>query len=242
MTRTEFNHILTNPIQIDTIFTNKIEAVLEAYPFFQIGHVLHLKGLQNQDSFKFNTSLKKAAAYSTDRTVLFDFIADKKAFEHNVKNTKNGLENIVKLHKNIGTSNDSALKRAQESLKIGRPIAFSTNETHSFNEWLKLESFSPIKRKPTSGNLELIEKFIKSSPKIKPLKKDLDTLSFTKDHQENLDIMTETLAKVYLEQKRYEKAIKAYKILSLKYPEKSSFFADRIKAIKFLKKHNKSTS
>ena len=50
--------------------------------------------------------------------------------------------------------------------------------------------------------------------------------------------MTETLAKVYLEQKKYKKAIQAYRILSLKYPEKSSFFANRIKAVKELQKEN----
>ncbi len=47
--------------------------------------------------------------------------------------------------------------------------------------------------------------------------------------------MTETLARIYLEQKNYDKAIQSYKILSLKYPEKSSFFADQIKAVKELK-------
>ena len=49
--------------------------------------------------------------------------------------------------------------------------------------------------------------------------------------------MTETLAQVYLEQKKYKKAIQAYKILSLKYPEQSGFFADRIKAVKKLQKN-----
>ena len=39
--------------------------------------------------------------------------------------------------------------------------------------------------------------------------------------------MTETLARIYLEQKKYDNAIKAYQILILKYPEKSGFFADR---------------
>jgi hypothetical protein len=50
--------------------------------------------------------------------------------------------------------------------------------------------------------------------------------------------MTETLAKVYLEQKKYSKAIQAYEILILKYPEKSIFFADRIKDIKILQQNN----
>jgi hypothetical protein len=51
---------------------------------------------------------------------------------------------------------------------------------------------------------------------------------------ENDSLMTETLAHVYVEQKKYEKAITAFTILSLKYPEKSSFFALQIEAIKKL--------
>ena len=49
--------------------------------------------------------------------------------------------------------------------------------------------------------------------------------------------MTETLARIYLEQKQYTKAIKSYEILSLKYPEKSGFFADQIKRIQILQKN-----
>jgi len=51
-------------------------------------------------------------------------------------------------------------------------------------------------------------------------------------------LMTETLAKVYLEQKNYKKAIQAYKILILKNPEKSGFFADQIRAIEKLQDTN----
>ena len=50
--------------------------------------------------------------------------------------------------------------------------------------------------------------------------------------------MTESLAKVYLQQKNYKKAIQAYKILSLKNPEKSGFFADQIRAIKKIMAQN----
>jgi len=51
-------------------------------------------------------------------------------------------------------------------------------------------------------------------------------------------LMTETLARIYLEQKNYKKAIQSYNILSLKYPEKSGFFADQIKAIKKIQEQN----
>ncbi len=46
------------------------------------------------------------------------------------------------------------------------------------------------------------------------------------------DYMTETLAKVYIKQEKYNEAMKAYKILSLKYPEKISLFANQIKHLK----------
>ena len=52
-------------------------------------------------------------------------------------------------------------------------------------------------------------------------------------------IMTETLARIYLSQKKYDHAIEAYSILMLKNPKKSSFFALRIEEIKELKKKTK---
>ena len=82
----------------------------------------------------------------------------------------------------------------------------------------------------------LIDRFIAENPKIfpsegKPSEVDIKQ-SLKLDKKE---LMTETLARVYLEQGKYKKAIQAYRILSLKYPKKSSFFADQIKAVEKLR-------
>jgi len=54
------------------------------------------------------------------------------------------------------------------------------------------------------------------------------------EDKSDTSLMTETLANIYLKQKKFTKAIEAYEILSLKYPEKNSFFARKIKKIKNL--------
>lgn len=50
----------------------------------------------------------------------------------------------------------------------------------------------------------------------------------------DIKVITETMAKVYEMQKKYGKALQAYELLSLKYPEKSDLFAARINYLKNL--------
>jgi len=141
----------------------------------------------------------------------------------------------------------------EEKLAIGKPLDFAKEEKHSFQEWLQLSSFKPIERENPSiksihtsileeeknKKLAIIDRFIEANPKISPIKSDtVIPIVSEQNSVENSFLMTETLAKVYLEQKKYSKAIQAYEILILKYPEKFSFFANRISDIKILQQNN----
>ncbi|WP_418638329.1 hypothetical protein [Winogradskyella sp.] len=151
---------------------------------------------------------------------------------------------------------------AEEQLNIGKPLDFDKSENHSFTEWLKITSFKPIVREETETKIEpkteskkedleqepatplqdklaIIDKFITENPKIKPVSSNAPKPKLVNNDNPISDsLMTETLARIYLEQKNYDKAIQSYKILSLKYPEKSSFFAHQIKLVKELKDNN----
>jgi tetratricopeptide (TPR) repeat protein len=99
----------------------------------------------------------------------------------------------------------------------------------------KTEPISTIGSDDTSTRRnKLIDTFIVDQPRIVPRsEKETDHLiSEIKVKEENPELITDTLAQIYIKQGFYEKAINAYEKLSLKYPEKNSYFADQIRKIK----------
>ncbi|AWG27217.1 hypothetical protein FK004_00630 [Flavobacterium kingsejongi] len=308
MNLNDFTSILQNPGTVTTDTTPSLEAIVNEFPYFQSARALHLKGLYNQDSFKYNQALKITAAHSTDRTVLFDFITSeyfaaadtelstpeeeapavpaikeeplelkispieasilesiKEAALHAVPAEKIPEQQIIAepvLESDIDQPTVDLMAIPPEptpefNLGIGKPLDFSNDEKHSFQEWLQLSHLKPIERHTTPENpaptvepvikidperqkkKELIDKFIETNPKIVSVKNATPAVSLNERiNSESSYLMTETLAKVYLEQKKYQKAIQAYEILILKYPEKNAFFADRILDIKILQQNN----
>ncbi|KIO52911.1 tetratricopeptide repeat protein [Flavobacterium hibernum] len=381
MNVTDYTYLMNKPDAITEKQADALGSVLNEFPYFQSARALRLKGLFNQNSFKYNYALKVTAAHTTDRTVLFDFITsedftsiqseyyDRKlrdllnitvfeseiispeeikkvievridpieqsildsikeattvTFEEPAKIEEKPIDPIIEqsiltsikeatpiikeptptffeeiveeeedvapvridpIEQSILTSIKEAskivfeevkieetpqvievpetVKIAEENLEIGKPLDFSVNEKHSFQEWLNLSRTEPIDRtnenpreeiKETTESIaeanaieeekkkkaELIDKFIETNPKISPVKQTTTApaAQFDLNKEENSYLMTETLARVYLEQKKYTKAIQAYEILILKYPEKISFFADRISDIKILQQNN----
>ncbi len=108
----------------------------------------------------------------------------------------------------------------------------SNLDKYSFLEWFDILSDDEPK---VEKKFDLIDKFIKNSPKIQFSQEQESDSNIIVDKKLKDELITETLAKIYVNQKKFKKAIKAYEILSLKYPKKSSFFADQIIYIKKLK-------
>ncbi len=300
----ELTYLLQHPAQLDSAQVTSLEKISKEFPYFQSVRPLLLKALKEQGDFRYNQELKTTAAYTTDRTILFDFITSdlfntKNEKETSVPKSKSDIEVVdheeiktlprmamgdavrmkmeeaedvldpalfsarkeESLRKQIATPAEQEEKNLEQKLKIDQPLDFNKKETHSFAEWLKLTSLTPIEReeennkqsevtiaerekKPHDTSLkqkdkfELIDEFIANNPKIQPAEKSTPVRNLAKENQVPSDeLMTETLARVYLAQKNYKKAIQAYNILILKNPEKSGFFADQIRAIKKLQEN-----
>ncbi len=391
----DLTYILQNPTLVKKEHADGLEQLIREFPYFQPSRALLLKHYKDQESFKYNLALKTTAAYTTDRSILFDFITSLSATPVNIENTskKDNLpsmpfdeaikmkmeeaesvlspslfyvkeeeitekpieetpqeelssqdavppvnttpiaeetaiektsakedsvntitaidtsivdaselkeENTIAEEKSVKSSTafkhstihdvladkEKEVKRLEEKLEIHKPLSFNKSEVHSFKEWLRLTTLKPIERedeqintvatvskvdeptvqnttstpeasteevsetKPTKeisdknttekkSKFDIIDQFIASNPKIPPVaKRSGPTKNLASEHIIPTDsLMTETLAKVYLAQNNYKKAIQAYKILILKNPEKSGFFADQIRAINKLQEN-----
>lgn len=298
----DFTYLLQEPQEVHTQeHTSQLEEVLHTYPYFQAARALYLRGLKNQNSFKYNQALKYTAACTADREVLFDLITSEVFLQNQIAdsisgkqpvgdteieveevapNTERDTDMIEKeadsplprntreaekiLDPKLFRSKDPAIDRdveesreaSQDSLQLGSPLEFTRNERHSFSQWLQLTDLKKVGKqdraetgesdpnpdtdedpqKERSKKFEMIDRFIAQNPKIVPGESETSKVNIKKSLKlDKKELMTETLARVYLEQGKYKKAIQAYKILSLKYPEKSSFFADRIKAVQKLR-------
>ena len=212
----------------------ELESIIFEYPYFQLAHAIYLKSLKIQDQFNFDLILKKTAILSSRRKMIFNWIND----------NENNLFKIQKRTKKIkikdsppqvsqleGTSNlNKSKEEEQRMLFVDWVMSYTNSKKENEN-------------RPLESKIEIIDSFLEKNPKI-PKSKEKgnadDFLNLASDNKFNKsELMTETLAKIYVKQQKFKEALYAYRILSLKYPEKSSLFANQIK--KLQKKQNKKT-
>ena len=225
MVSSQFIELIRQPESIQKDDLLRLDNLCAEHPYCASAHKLRLKALKESKSDRYNKELKLTAAISGNRSLLFEYISQ--------ESFKTPIKKVVEQIK----------ESPEEILELGKPLEFDSSETHSFGEWLKLVKAKPIEREPAQkkvGPLNPLEKtnkivdFIAKTVKKEKPKKEFfsPTAMAQQSMEENNSLMTETLAKVYLEQGHHKKAILAYEILSLKYPQKSGLFADQIKAIK----------
>ena len=258
LNKESIHQLLVNPNGISDKDTQHLEEILKDYPFASTLHLLYLKGLKNTQHLSYEKQLSKTSIKSPNREVLYQLIIQEDLKEIIAKEieeiesdtleaqsentttdpskTEEELEPVSTIANELEETILSEISsysidyKIDESQKEKEDIIEKTPEKQSFSSWLNTVE---------KGNKStLIDNFISINPSITPNKLDVYStpkLAKLKTIEDN-GLVTETLARIYMKQGHFDKAIKTYQKLSLKIPEKKAFFASQIEVIQELKK------
>lgn len=223
-----------NPGLVDNHDKAALQHLCEQYPYFQQVVALYLKQLKDEGDIEYNALLKKAALQAPDREWLQSFmekgfdkpasaaIADQKSVPVAETTTKNKT-NTVAAKETVAENGKRPLPK--------RPGIRAMETEYKLDE-------GDISSEHKLKHQDLIDKFIADNPHISPVGQPFGAqvmqgpgsldISYT-DEDVTDSVFSESLARIYIKQKQYAKAIRIFEKLNLKYPEKSSYFADQIR-------------
>lgn len=238
---------LADPASLDQSSLPEVEELIESFPYFQTAHMLLARNHHNMDSLQFHEMLRSAAAFAGDRAVLYYLINSESRPSETRAEQEGGLAGRLVDVLNRESPGEELVFTPSYSLEdLPEEIVSPLIDEYTFTGWFDhiqetpegtvppIGTVSPAGAVPLAGQKGLIEKFLEDGPSMQPeTGKSTDQTDRSESFAAANDtLMTETLAKIYLKQGLLKKAIYAYEKLSLKYPEKSTYFATQINRIK----------
>ena len=241
MTSVNFQQWIQHPETLNRDTLYELRNLLARYPYFQSLRLLYLKNLYILHDISFGGELRKAVLYIADRRQLFRLIEGDR---YDVQARKKGVPLTEVLKDEPSVDRTLALIDAFLST-VPEEVTART----SFDYSMDYTSFLLAEETPKLKGYELIDDFIEKSESDSPLCKkplreempssptssdELTEEETMKEEEEDDSCFTETLAKIYVKQQRYSKALEIIKKLSLKYPKKNAYFADQIRFLEKL--------
>ena len=243
----ELIQLMQHPELMDKETLYDLRSLIALYPYYQPARLLMLQNLYLLHDPTFDEELRRAAIYVTDRKVLFNLVEaahykinkpekEKRSTKGQDKNEKNRTISLIDdflnsipdqemngpVQKRKPTPADAAVDYVSYLLDI------ESEEEHQAEENIQLKGQNLIDNfiKNEGGKIKLKEK-----PEFVP---EIETETETEDFLGEEGYFTETLAKIYIKQGRYSKALEIIKRLNLNYPKKNVYFADQIRFLEKL--------
>ena len=243
MDKERFNYIINNAQNINDNDIELLTDIVETYPYFTIAQALLAVGMELKEDGRSNRQLRLAAAMVPDRNALRYLLAESKEKQKtcDLPDELGNEENSQQLT-DVFTVPEIDLNKSQEELS--KEMALLEEKRKSLDELkslieqriieLEQEKEESKKEDKSLSKNEIIDKFIAENPQIsRPKQEFYDPFVVAQASVvDKENIISETLATIYLNQGYVEKAISIYQKLSLKNPKKSVYFAELIEKAK----------
>jgi len=231
MNKQQFISFLDNPFLIDNQSAKEIQQLVDQYPYFQSARILFLKSLYENKSISYQSELKLTATYVGNRSLLQSFVLKTTALHDSAESIEHVQPIASEQSKAITIPNEESIKTASRTV-----IEFDFDETTGKYQAFELPTLHDLPKEPLSEKkkqqLEIIDRFIQAEPRIVPKDRLIEHVpDLSVENTPETEFLTETLAEIYVRQKKYDKAIVMFQKLSLKLPQKSVYFASRISDI-----------
>ncbi|MCD8041667.1 MAG: hypothetical protein LUH10_01250 [Tannerellaceae bacterium] len=243
MSGEELYRVIDDPSLLSQDTLPVLRHMTEDYPWFSTARMLYLKNLTNVESPMFEEELKKHAVYVADRKKLYDYI--------HLDIEEITKESTATIHENDPFLLIDSFLTAQgtmASFPAGMPLPVQPSASMDYILWAYSPHTGEVEKEPETVPLkhqELIDSFLTEEENREPGSRllqaeeeadRLPSLVEDEEYEKTLDdsYFTETLARIYVKQRRYEKALQIIQKLSLKYPEKNIYFADQIRFLEKL--------
>ena len=238
--------LIQHPEQLDKETLYELRSLLALYPYYQTARLLMLQNLYLLHDPTFDEELRRAAIYITDRKVIFQMI---EAAHYKISTPQQNAETATPKEGNrtitlINSFLNSLPADTENKQQPKRKPTPADAAVDYVSYLLEIENEEESKRNDTENHQmrgqDLIDNFIKNDSGKIELKETPEFFPLIEDNglfEEKEG--EESLARIYIKQGRYSKALEIIKRLNLNYPKKNAYFADQIRFLEKLIINNK---
>lgn len=234
MTRDELNDLLRHPQHLSSQTLQPLRELLEAYPYCSSFAFLYLYNLALVEDVRYSSELRRLALHLPSRARLYSLVEGDPEPELEVGSRDEApspfdlIDSFLEQEQALGRELPSDL--GYEGQSSSRDDYFASREGREL-----LETGEPLEPEADLPALDLSEAICTFPERTSSS----SSTPFVQDEELQEELFTETLARIYIQQGHYEKALRIIRSISLNYPKKSLYFADQIRFLERLINNNK---